>query len=74
MARVPIDPNPHWRAWRQLLEHVGLPGSTPMPVQRASPGVGIGPAISGHEVNPPPRPRPPTSHMRSERPAPPRRP
>jgi hypothetical protein len=68
MARVPIDADPRQRAWRQQLEYVGLPYTTPMPVPRASPGVGIGPAISGHEVNPPPRPRPPVEHMRSETP------
>jgi hypothetical protein len=72
MASVPIDADPQQRAWRQLMAHVGLPESTPMPMQRASPGIGIGPAISGHESDPVPRPKPPAGHMRSERPAPPR--
>jgi hypothetical protein len=73
MVSVPIDADPRQRAWRQLMHHVGLAESTPMPVQRASAGVGIGPTIGGREVNPPPRPRPPVEHMRSERPAPGRR-
>jgi hypothetical protein len=72
MARVPIDADPHQRAWQQLLHHVGLAESTPMPVRRvASAGVGISAAI-GSEVNPPPRPKPPIEHMRGEGGAPPR--
>jgi hypothetical protein len=70
MVTVPADADPRRRAWRQLMHHIGLAESTPMPVPRASPGVGIGPAIGGHEVNPPPRPKPPAGHMRSERPRP----
>jgi hypothetical protein len=73
MVNVPTDTDPSVRAWRQQLEFIGLPHTIAMPVQRASPGVGIGPAISGHEVNPPPRPRPPEQHQRSERPPPPRK-
>jgi hypothetical protein len=71
MVTVPVDADPRQRAWRQLLEHVGLPDSTPMPRQVV--GIGAGPAKSGREPNWPVRP-PPASHMRSERPAPPRRP
>jgi hypothetical protein len=74
MVTVPVDADPRQRAWRQLMHHVGLAETTPMPAPRTSAGVGIGPAISGHEVNPPPRPRPPAQHQRSERPAPPRKP
>ena len=67
MVSVPVDADPERRAWRRLMHHVGLSESTAMPVQRASPGIGIGPAKSG-ESNPAPRPRPPAEHMRSERP------
>jgi hypothetical protein len=68
MARVPIDSNPHQRAWRQLLHYVGLADSTPMPVQRASAGIGIGPSASGRETDPPPRPALSPRTMRSEAP------
>jgi hypothetical protein len=77
MARVPGTPIP--QPLRQLLEHVGLIDSAPsdwsrrMPTLRTGAGVGIGPAISGRESNPTPRPKPPAQHQRSERPAPPRR-
>jgi len=67
MPRVPMD-DPSLRPWKQLMAHVGLPETTPMPMRRGA-GVGIGRMISGREVNPPPRPRPPASHMRSETPA-----
>jgi hypothetical protein len=66
MVLVPIDADPRQRAWRQLMRHVGLSESTPMPAQRASPGTGIGPTISGRESDPAPRPKPPATHMRSE--------
>jgi hypothetical protein len=72
MATVPIDADPKARAWRQRMAYVGLDENTPMLTPRAGAGVGIGPTISGHEVNPSPRPKPPAGHMRSERPAPPR--
>jgi hypothetical protein len=68
MVSVPIDADPRQRAWRQLMHHVGLAESTPMPVPRASPGVGIGPSVSGRESNPVPRPRPSPRTMRSEAP------
>jgi hypothetical protein len=60
---------------RQMLEHVGL-NSAPELVrtQRTPTSMGIGPSTSGREANWPPRPKPLASHMRSERPAPPRKP
>jgi hypothetical protein len=69
MVSVPTDTDPRVRAWRQQLEYVGLPHTMSMPVRRvASAGIGIGPTISGRESNPVPRPKPPASHMRGERP------
>jgi hypothetical protein len=68
MPRVPFTAD---FQLRQVLAHVGLDESTPMPTQR-KPVFGIGAPLSGGEVNPPPRPKPPASHMRLERPAPPR--
>jgi hypothetical protein len=70
MVRVPIDIDPHRRAWQQLMHHVGLDENTPTPRQVV--GIGAGPAKSGHEPNWPVRPPPPPLHQRSERPAPPR--
>jgi hypothetical protein len=70
MVAVPTDADPRQRAWRQMLEHVGLDHNMPMPMQRSGPGVGIGPTKSPRAVNSAPRPNPPASHMRSERPAP----
>jgi hypothetical protein len=38
--RVPIDADPHQRAWQRLLHYVGLAESTAKPVRRvASAGV-----------------------------------
>jgi hypothetical protein len=68
MARVPVTAD--FRL-RRLLEHVGLPGGTPMPRQVV--GIEAGPARSGHEPNWPARRPPPPMHQRSERPAPPRK-
>jgi hypothetical protein len=72
MVLVPAD-EPRLRAWKGLMVHVGLPEDMPMPTVRrvASAGIGISPA-KGREIDPVPRPRPPASVMRSERPAPPR--
>jgi hypothetical protein len=62
--RVPIDGDPRRRAWQRQLEHVGL-SHTSLPVPRSPAGFGIGAAKSGHEVDPPVRPRPPVAHMRN---------
>jgi hypothetical protein len=71
MVTVPVDADPRQRAWRQLLHHVGLAESTPMPRQVV--GIGAGPAKSGHEPDWLVRRPPPPMHQRSERPAPPRK-
>jgi len=68
MVRVPSD-DPHTLSWKRALAHAGLPESVPPPVRRqGAAGIGIGPVISGRrEVDPPPRPKPPASVMRSEK-------
>ena len=52
--RVPFDDNP----LRQMMEYMGLSNNATVPVQRQA-SFGIGPTISGREVNPSPRPAPP---------------
>ena len=73
MVRVPIDADPRRREMQEFLHYIGA--DSPPPVQRrGAAGVGIGPVTGGRsEVNPPARSRPPSSTMRSERPAPPRK-
>jgi hypothetical protein len=68
MVLVPIDADTRQRAWRQQLAYVGLPESTPMPIQREPVGFGAGPARSGHEPLEIPRPRPSPRTMRTEAP------
>ena len=63
MARVPMTAD--FRL-RQLLEYTGL-ASTPAPVRRSGPGIGIAPA-NRREPNWPVRRPPPPLHQRSERP------
>jgi hypothetical protein len=67
MPRVPMD-DPHLRSWKQLMAHVGLPETMPMPLRRqGAAGVGIGPVRPNErEVDPAPRPKPSPKTMRSE--------
>ena len=65
--KVPTDADPRQRAWRQLMQDVGLAHTTPMPVQRVpSAGVGISPAIGREVDHAAPRPKPPIEYMRGE--------
>jgi hypothetical protein len=66
MVTVPKDADPQQRAWRQLMHHVGLAESTPMPRQVV--GLGAGPVRTESEPQWAPRPRPSPSTMRSEAP------
>jgi len=70
------DPHEQWaRAFRasteadRIRELIGqVYGGSRIRVPRSPASIGIGAAKSGHEVNWPVRPRPPASHMRSEKP------